>query len=412
VFSFISKQQLPFLTERYLKDSCEDDELLRFSMECVKKEMKFIIFVLALSSFLLLSVKPVMADDLDLVAESAILLDFTTGKVLLEKNAHIPRPPASTTKIMTALIALERGDLNQKIVTSANASRVGGSSIYLKPGDQYKLEEMLYGLMLSSGNDAAVAVAENLAGSEEQYAAWMTEKAKLLGAKATTFLNSSGMPKPGHLTTAYDLAIITRYALNNPLFDKIVKTKQHSLLSSLPDDERILNNHNKLLWRYQYADGVKTGYTREAGRCLVASATRNGHRLIAVVLNSKKTYEDVQKMFEYGFQKYQLLNVVSTLEKLGEIPVVMGAKGRVPVLPNRNLTLLLPKGKENDLKVKLELKKFIQAPVARFQRVGEVQVKLGEEIIDQIPVIAAMDVPRRNFSLFERLLGWMRSVIN
>lgn len=376
------------------------------------KAFVLILLILVICLLLYLNSKPVLADNLDLIAESAILLDFTTGKILFEKNAHIPKPPASTTKIMTALIALERGDLNQEIVTSPNASHIGGSSIYLKPGDKYKLEEMLYGLMLSSGNDAAVAVAENLAGSEEQYAAWMTEKAKLLGARATTFLNSSGMPKPGHFSTAYDLAIITRYALNNPLFEKIVKTKQHSLICPPPDNERILNNHNKLLWRYQYADGVKTGYTREAGRCLVASATRNGHRLIAVVLNSKKTYEDVQKMFEYGFQKYQLLNVVSTLEKLGEIPVVMGAKGRVPVLPNRNLTLLLPKGKENDLKVKLELKKFIQAPVARFQRVGEVQVKLGEEIIDQIPVIAAMDVPRRNFSLFERLLGWMRSVIN
>ena len=242
----------------------------------------------------------------DLTAESAILMDFTTGKIVYEKNADLRRAPASTTKILTAIVALERGDLKQNISATAAACKIGGSSIWLSQGEIHSMEDMLYGILLSSGNDASASVAENLAGSEKQFAEWMTEKAHTIGATSSSFKNSCGMPQPGHYTTARDLAVITRYALNNPTFSSMVKTKKKTIAWPGREYDRAMINHNKLLWRYQYADGVKTGYTREAGKCLVASATRNGHRLIAVVLNSKQTYDDTQKMFEFGFENYQI----------------------------------------------------------------------------------------------------------
>lgn len=344
-----------------------------------------------------------------LVAESAILMDFTTGEVLYQKNADIRRPPASTTKIVTALVALEHGDLQQPIVATENASRAEGTSIWLAKGEKHSLEDMLYGILLPSGNDAAIAVAENLAGSQEKFAEWMNEKAKALGAVSSQFKNSSGLPQPGHYTTARDLAIITRYALHNPIFNTIVRTKKRTMAWPNHDYDRTLINHNKLLWRYEYTDGVKTGYTREAGRCLVASATRGGHRLISVVLNSKKMYEDTQAMFEYGFNNYQLITIVSPQEKVGEVAVNSGVEKKVPVLPHRSITLLLPKGAENELKVNLEIRTQVEAPVERMQQVGELQVRLGEKIIQKVPVVTAASVPKKGF--FQLFWDWVKRLL-
>jgi D-alanyl-D-alanine carboxypeptidase (penicillin-binding protein 5/6) len=345
----------------------------------------------------------------DLTAESAILMDFTTGQVLFEKNANQPAPPASTTKIVTALVALERGDLNQEIVVSDSASRAEGSSVYLSGGETHTLEELLYGVLLSSGNDAALAVAEGLAGSEADFADWMNQKARAVGARASHFENCSGLPEEGHYTTAYDLALITRYALNNPVFEAMVKTKSKNLSWPGKDHDRLLYNHNKLLWRYQFADGVKTGYTREAGRCLVSSATKNGHRLITVVFNSKLMYEDSQKLFEYGYNNYQLISLVSKQERLGNVDVIAGLKDRIPVLPNRPLTLLLKKGVLEKLKVNLEMRRYVVAPVERMQEVGTLRVKLGEEILETVPVVAAESVPRKSF--FQKLLDWVKGML-
>lgn len=349
------------------------------------------------------------ATKLDLVAESALLMDFTTGQILYKKNANLRHAPASTTKILTAIVALERGDLKQKITATPDACKIGGSSIWLSEGETYSLEEMLYGILLSSGNDAAVSVAENLAGSEEQFAEWMTEKAKSIGATSSTFKNSSGMPQDGHLTTAYDLAMITRYAMNNPIFNEIVKTKRKTIAWPGHEYDRAMVNHNKLLWRYQFADGVKTGYTREAGKCLVASATRNGHRLISVVLNSKQMYDDTQKMFDYGFDNYQLLTIVSPQEKLGAVNVDSGVQERVPVFSNRPLTLLLPKGAEKKLTVNMELKTNLTAPVERLQQVGELKVQLGDKLIDKVPVVTAAEVPKKGF--LQRIWDWVKELL-
>lgn len=342
----------------------------------------------------------------NLSAQAAILMDFTTGKILYQKNSSLHKAPASTTKIMTALVALERGKLNQEIVVSSRASRAEGSSVYLSRGEKHSLENMLYGILLSSGNDAAIAVAESLAGSEDEFARWMTEKAKEIGADSTVFKNSSGLPQKGHYSTARDLALITRYALNNPIFSAMVGTKQKQLEWPNRNGNRQIVNHNKLLWRYEYADGVKTGYTREAGPCLVASATRNGHRLIAVVLNSSNMYRDTQSLFDYGFRNYQLITFFSPLEQVARVTVDAGLEPQVSVLPGRPLTLLLPRGTESELRVNLELPQGLKAPVGRLQPVGELQVQWRDRLIEKVPVVAAVEVPKKN--LWQRMWDWFR----
>lgn len=342
----------------------------------------------------------------DITARAAIVIDYSTGKILYQKNAYERRPPASTTKIMTAIVALERGTLKKLITVSDKASRVGGSSIWLAPGESHSLEDLLYGLLLSSGNDASVAVAEGLAGSEKKFALWMTQKAHALGARNSEFKNCTGLPEEGHLTTAYDLAVITRYALRNPVFGGMVKTRKKMIKWPRHKWERVMYNHNKLLWRYEFADGVKTGYTRQAGKCLVSSATRDSQRLIVVVLNSKDTYRDSEKLLNYGFVNFRLVQIISPEENLGEIQVIDGVLSRVPVIPNRSLTLVVPRGLENKLKVSVNLQKSIEAPVERLQKVGELQVKLGEKVIGMAPVITAVRIPRQNF--FWRLRNWFK----
>ncbi len=345
----------------------------------------------------------------NLRASSAILMDFTTGKVIFTKNSSERRAPASTTKIITALVALERGDLSRKITTSQNASKMDGSSIWLAPGEEHTLEELLYAVLLNSGNDASVAIAEGLAGSEDKFAAWMNEKAKTIGAKNTCFKNSNGLPESGHYSTAYDLALITRHALHNPVFAEIVKTKKKAIEWPGREYDRLMVNHNKLLWRYEFADGVKTGYTRQAGKCLVASATKNGQQLIAVVLNSKQMYEDSKELFEYGFNNYQLLTVIESEQKIGSISVVEGVDDQVPVLSHRPVTLVIPRGQEDQVQVKVEIPDSISAPVERLQEVGELEVKIGAKVIETVPVVTAADVPKEGF--WRRFWNWLKGVL-
>lgn len=371
---------------------------------------KFKIWLQTLLVVFLIIVPAGAAGRPNLAASAAILMDFTTGKVIFAKNSTERRAPASTTKILTALVALERGELNQVITTSHNASKIGGSSIWLAPGEKHTLKELLYGILLNSGNDASVAVAEGLAGSEVKFAEWMNEKARAIGAKDTCFKNSNGLPEPGHYTTAYDLALITRYALHNPVFAEIVKTKKKAINWPGREYHRLLVNHNKLLWRYEFADGVKTGYTKQAGRCLVASATKNGQRLIAVVLNSKLMYEDTRKLFEYGFNNYQLLTVVGSGQEIGSIPVMEGIVSRVPVLPQRPVTLVVSKGQTNKVKVNLEIPRSLHAPVERLQQVGELEVKIDAKVLAKIPVVTAAGVPKD--SVWLRFWTWLRSVIS
>lgn len=367
---------------------------------------RFICFLILFLLISLLATECIFGQQhLDVTASSAILMDYTTGKVLYQKNAFLKRAPASTTKIVTAIVAIEHGKLNQMITASTKASKADGSSIWLAPGEQHNLKDLLYGILLSSGNDASVAVAESLAGTEHQFAAWMTLKAHELGARNSNFVNSNGLPEIGHYTTAFDLALITRYALHNPTFSEIVKTRKKIIDWPGHKWDRVMYNHNKLLWQYIYADGVKTGYTRQAGKCLVSSATKNGHRLIAVVLNSKSMYSDSTKLFNFGFTNFQLLTLATPEKKLADVKVNEGIQSQVPVSTDQALNLVVPRGSAGKLKIDLDLPQAVIAPVERLQPVGELEVKLGSKLLQRVPVVTTAEVPRK--SLWQKFWDWV-----
>lgn len=271
-----------------------------------KKNHLLMCFVLVI--FFFVSVNTGRADAPPSIrAAAAVLMEAKSGKTLYTKNPHQIRPPASLTKIMTAILALEETDLNASVRVSSAAAGKRGSSMRLVRGERQRVEDLLYGLMLPSGNDAAVAIAEQVAGTEAEFARMMTAKARQLGMINTGFQNASGLPAYGHYSTAYDLALLARYALKNKKFSEIVATKEKMVPGSQEGRTRRLINHNKLLWRYKYATGMKTGYTSSAGECLIASAARKGVTLIVVLLKDNNRYADAENLFEYGF------SVTSTL---------------------------------------------------------------------------------------------------
>lgn len=260
-----------------------------------------------LAIMLLFSTYPIMAQaSVSVSAESAVLMDQTTGRVLYEKNADNPDLIASITKIMTAIIAIESGKLNDKVKVSQNAIYTEGSSIYLQEGDNYTLEELVYGLMLRSGNDAAVAISEHIGESEQGFVYLMNEKARWLGMANTHFDNPHGLDSETHYSTAYDMALLMRYASQNEIFQKISQTKKYTPASK----KYVWFNKNKLLTRlYEYCTGGKTGFTKAAGRTLVTTAEKNGQILIAVTIDAPSDWDDHISMFEYGFSNYPLQKI-------------------------------------------------------------------------------------------------------
>lgn len=255
----------------------------------------------------------------DVSAQAAILMDVESGRILYEKNADQPLRIASITKIMTAIIALELGDLKDKVTASRNAVGKEGSSIYLRLGETLTLEDLLYGLMLRSGNDAAVAIAEHIGGSVEGFVFLMNQRAEELGMTGTVFSNPHGLDDhEEHYSTARDMAILTAYALKNKEFAKIAKTKRKTAPLAGESWDRVWHNKNKLLHMYPYADGVKTGYTKRAKRTLVSSATKDGHQLVAVTLNAPDDWNDHIKLFDYGFNQFTKVTLTRQKEKISD----------------------------------------------------------------------------------------------
>lgn len=256
--------------------------------------------IAALLIFSLLIMQNAIA--VDLSARAAVLIDGKSGKVLFEKNKDERLPMASTTKIMTGLLACESKKMKKVVTVSPVASGTEGSSLWLEPGEKQTLENLTYGLMLRSGNDAAVAIAEYLGGSTEAFALMMNERAKKIGVQNTGFQNPNGLDAEGHFTTAYDLALISREAMKNKKFRKIVSTKSKTIPWESSEWDRSLTNHNKMLWRYEGCNGIKTGFTKKSGRCLVTSAKRGKTELICVTLNAPDDWNDHTKMLDYGIE--------------------------------------------------------------------------------------------------------------
>ena len=362
--------------------------------------------------------KPVFSDDIEVInpsdlpkieAEAAIVMEVKTGRVLYDKNAYSKRSIASTTKIMTAILAIENGNLDELVTVSKRAAAIGGSTIHLKAGEKLSLRDLLYGLMLNSGNDAAIAIAEHIGGTVEDFAEMMNKKARELGAKNTNFKTPHGLDTPGHYSTAYDMALLTRYALQNKVFNEIVRTQS----AQIPG--RSLHNTNEMLDLYAGADGVKTGYTGQAGRCLVTSATRNGFRVISVVLNCPSRTSRAnssKKILDYAFDNYKMYTLVKINDVLARIPVIKGVRKDVPILPIEEIQFPLRYDEVENLKARIDLPDEFHAPVDPGIEVGKIEYIANGKVIAETALKTGAGVRRKGFfDYFEQIMTeWIKSV--
>jgi D-alanyl-D-alanine carboxypeptidase (penicillin-binding protein 5/6) len=345
-----------------------------------------------------------------ITAKSAIVIEASTGKIIYEKNAQQIRYPASTTKIMTLITALEQGGLGEVVTASSNAANTEGSSIYLEDGERLKLLDLLYGIMLISGNDATVAVAEHISGSTAKFAKLMTDKAHAIGAINTNFTNPNGLPDPNHYTTAQDLALITAYGYKNPLFRQIVGTQHKIIPGNNNDYDRDLYNENKLLWMYNGANGVKTGYTEAAGPCLVSSATRGNVQLIAVILDAEQIWNDSKALLDFGFSKLRPVELVKQGEVLKTSRVKAGKSDIVQLAAVSDFLVPVSDGDLDQFEVVVDAPNRLDAPVAVGQTVGIARVLYKKSEIGTIDLVATEDIERKTF--LEGVLGFALSVVN
>lgn len=329
------------------------------------------------------------ASELSLSAQAYILLDGFTGHVLLAKNADEHRPPASTTKMVTAILALEQGNLEEITIVSPKAAAVGEATIDLEPGERISILNLVRGALIKSGNDATVALAEEIAGTEEIFVVLMNRKARLLGAVHTYFENTNGLPQNNHFSTARDLALIARYCLQNEVFQEIVSTKEIKIPWDGKKWDRYLKNTNKLLWSYAGADGVKTGTTREAGGCLVASATREGRQLIAVVLKSSNRFQEAARLLDYGFQ-HTVTEIIAQGTEFGAVYSPKSENYRVPLVIPHDFVFAMPVGKKLEKKVFID--KSLRGKVDKGSKVGDLVLEVDQQELARLPLLVADEV--------------------
>ncbi len=351
-------------------------------------------------------------------ARAGVLVDFKTGEVLFEKNSRDRNAPASTTKIMTAILAIESGRLDDQVRVSLRAAATRGSSMHLYAGQVLSLHELVTGLLMRSGNDAAVAIAEHLSGTSEAFVAQMNDRARALGAADTHFRNPHGLSAPGHYSSAFDLALLARFALSDPTFASIVGSKEISIewLDRRGREKDVnLRNTNKLLWMLEEADGVKTGTTGEAGPCLVSSATRGNHKLIAVVLHDHSRWYDSMQLLKYGFDNYDLYDYADQGALIATLPVESGLAETVDAVAAAPAALVVPAADYPRVTVEVDMPKKIKAPVYQGQKIGEIIFFVGDKAEKTVDVVANREVSERTLvktflhgllRTFRLLAGW------
>ena len=331
------------------------------------------------------------SSDFSVNAKAAVVYDAENGTLLYAKNENARLPMASTTKIMTALIAIERENLNKKIEVDPRAVGVEGSSAYLREGEEFTLRDLLYALMLRSANDAAEAIAYAIAGSVEEFAVLMNEKAALLGLRNTNFTNPHGLDDGKHYTTALELAKITAVALEYPEFCEIVSTKTKKVEKE--DITRLFANHNKLLARYEGCIGVKTGYTQKSGRCLVSAAERDGIRLIAVTLSCPDDWREHEKMLDFGFSQLEKVTVLSNGKFMRSAIVKDGVTSSAKL--GIDSDIIITKKKSDDLpKIDIDIPQILNAPVTIGDTVGKVCLTYHDGRVEKFDIIAMENVKK------------------
>ena len=320
-------------------------------------------------------------------ARAACILEMETGRVLFASDMHARLPMASTTKVMTALLAIERGNLADEVVCPHNAFGVSGTSIYLQEGERLTLEQMLLGLMLSSGNDAAVAIAEHIGGSLEGFVGMMNARAREIGAVNTHFANPHGLPDDQHYTTAYDLALIAREAMGNDTFRRIVSTKRASIPWAGRTYDRQLTNKNRLLTSYPGATGVKTGFTSKAGRCLVFGAQREGMELVGVVLGCSDWFDEAERLLDGCFERYAMTRVLGPTLSAGQIAVTGGERDVCGMCVMESLSVPLESGEA--AQAVLDVPESVRAPVYPGMHLGTAKLVVDGQVYGVGEVVAS-----------------------
>lgn len=376
------------------------------SRRVIDKTINFLCFIFALILTSTVSGQETEEKKPNISAEAAVLMDQESQRVLYHKNMEQRRPIASTTKIMTAILAIEEGDLQSKVEVSEKAAGTGGSSVWLEADEEKNLEELIYGLMLRSGNDAAVAIAEHLGGSVEEFARMMTHKAREIGATETLFKNPHGLHHEEHYSTAYDLGLITSYAMNNQDFSRISSAPWAKISWPGQEWERVLRNQNQLLDSYQGADGVKTGWTTPAGRCFVGSATRDDWQLVAVVLNAPDMWEDAMRLLDYGFDEYQKEKLVCRSQVVKTVEVKRSRQERAGIKAIEDFSYPLKPEEKNKIRYLFSLNEAYTAPLHTGDIIGEMKMLLDGKTIGSVKLTVTEDVPRSPF--YEPLVKYLR----
>lgn len=352
-----------------------------------------------------LSVSALSEDEIS--SPAAILMDANSGKILYEKNAHDQRPCASITKVMTLTLVMEAIDsgkihMDDVVTTSAHAASMGGSDIWLEEGEQMTVDDMVKATVVASANDAAVALAEFVSGSEDDFVAAMNEKAKSLGMEDTTFMNCNGLDEDGHITSAHDVAVMSRELIKHEqIFDYT-----SIWLDYLRDGETQIVNTNKLLKSYNGITGLKTGTTGEAGSCISATAERNGLSLIAVVLGAGSgtdRFRDAATLLDYGFANFECREL-SLEDELSPVPVEGGMQEEVAIACDDSTYLTVPKGEGESVEQTLNVPESLPAPISKGDVVGSLSFSLGEEEIASFDIVAAEDVEEKSFGSILMLL--------
>lgn len=375
---------------------------------------KIISLTICLFLLMVFSASGVVRAEFDLTLDSAILVESTTGQILFAKDIDKAMPPASITKIMSILLtmeALERGEvsLDDQVSVSQRAQGMGGSQIFLSTQDHPTMEILLKAVVVASANDACLAIAEYIGGTEDNFVQMMNKRAKELGMNDTHFVNSHGLTEEGHYTTAYDISLMSRELIKYEKFREWAQIWHENV--QLTSRQASITNTNSLINHYQDLDGIKTGHTEKAGYCLAASAERDGFRLISVVLNTESPEERNEtsaRLLDYGFRAFERKVVIKEKETVSDIAIEQGKQKTVEGYVEKSLQVVVMKGTSSELHRKtvfLENK----APISKDEKVGELIVYQGEEELGRVNILAAEDVEKAN--IFMRLLNWLWSLI-
>lgn len=350
----------------------------------------------------------------EVAAKAAVLIDADTGEVLFQQNAHEELPLASVTKVMTMLLVMDSVDsgkitLDDKVTVSQRAASMGGSQMYMEAGESHTVSELLKGVAMASANDGCVALAEYVAGSEEIFVEKMNEKAEELGMRDSHFVNTNGLPVAEHYSSAYDISIMSKELYKYEEIKKWFTTWQDNITVGLPGKEKEfgLTNTNKLIKQYSGCDGIKTGFTGDAGYCLSASASRGDTRLIAVALGCETSdirNREISKILDYGFAAYETYVVAEKSDVLEELIVERGNPMKVKAVSDQRITVLTEKGGSGNIKTKVMIKEKMELPVKKGDTIGTLRVYNGDEKVGEYPLVADGDINKASFKqLISRL---------